>query len=419
MNSSAVLNLARMLGVDAPMLLNLDQKMSQATGKSGTLDFIFKENQKLVNEAFLKINGEKNADAFHVLGILRKTIFNHEIKFKNFLEKISGETVFEKLAVLAKKMVKFKKGYFLKKENIKKILLSRPPRHLMEYLGYRDINSLVEKEDLTECFSALRFIESNDWMHETFKEVYSNFTERDFEKREIEVKVLGKKWQEIAEKFVAKKHHNVSHLKEFGVIFLNPIAENIPGKFLRDFLLFLHYFHEIGFYSKLFKNCFDSQDFSEHFQSLLRGDVMGKSKIQKSEIAEWLIVQRYLNKENPNDQRLFMPRVNPESIHWLRGERDFAEYFKKNGEEDLAMWSDLGWVGAFFKRGDSEEFLSFDIEDNAMSVVSFMEGRGLEQFFTYHQKEAMWTRIFQKYAGGEENMERLLIENFDKGVIRF
>ncbi|HXF44168.1 MAG TPA: hypothetical protein VNK70_01755, partial [Candidatus Paceibacterota bacterium] len=60
---------------------------------------------------------------------------------------------------------------------------------------------------------------------------------------------------------------------------------------------------------------------------------------------------------------------------------------------------------------------SFDLEDNAMSLVSFMEGE--EKFFTYHQKEALWTRIFEAYAGGEEEMEKLLIENFDKGIIKF
>lgn len=403
--------LAKILGVENSILLNLDKIMSQATGKTGTLDFIFKENKKLFEKFFLKINGNKSA-----LATLRKMIFNQEIKLKNFLEKLPGENIFEKSIVLAKKMVKPQKGFFLKKENIKKILLSRPPERLMEYLNYKDVNSLVEKENLTECFSALRFTETNDWMHKTFKEIYSKFTPADFEEREIEVRVLGEKWRVIAEKFVAKKHHNVSHLKEFGVIFLNPISEDIPGKLLRDFLLFLHYFHEISFYSKIFRNYFDSPDFSERFQSLLRGDVREISDFKNG---EWLIVQRYLSKENPDDPRLRLPRVNPESLHWTRGERDFSEYFKKIGEADLAMWGNLSWVGNFLKRGAKENLVSLDIEDNAMSVAVFMEGRGLEQFFIYHQREAMWTRIFSEYVGGEENMERLLIENFDKGVIRF
>ena len=71
-------------------------------------------------------------------------------------------------------------------------------------------------------------MESDEWMHETFEVAYSGFTAADFEERPIEIKVLGKEWHEVAKQFVAKKHHNVSHLKEFGVIFLNPIQERTP-----------------------------------------------------------------------------------------------------------------------------------------------------------------------------------------------
>ena len=35
--------------------------------------------------------------------------------------------------------------------------------------------------------------------------------------------------REKRKKYVAKKHHNVSHLKEFGIIFLNPIAQTEEG----------------------------------------------------------------------------------------------------------------------------------------------------------------------------------------------
>ena len=46
-----------------------------------------------------------------------------------------------------------------------------------------------------------------------------------------------------------------------------------------------------------------------------------------------------------------------------------------------------------------------------------MEGK--EEVFNYHQREAMWTRLFMGYVGGEDEMEKLLIENFDTGIISF
>ena len=50
-----------------------------------------------------------------------------------------------------------------------------------------------------------------------------------------------------------------------------------------------------------------------------------------------------------------------------------------------------------------------------MSLVSSMEGK--HEHFSYHQREAMWTKIFAEYVGGEERLEKLITDNFDKGFI--
>src|SRR3989344_5002845 len=316
--------LGKVLGVDRLMLEGLDATMTERTGRPGVMARVAEENQKTIEATLIKLN-HKEASAAHVRSILRKTIFNHE----------------------------------------------------GELLRFSSVAEAIKKYDVTELFSSLRFVESDEWMHQTFDEVYSSFKPSDFEEREIEVRVLGPEWKEISEKFVAKKHHNVSHLKEFGIIFLNPVSENIPGKFLRDFALFLHYFHEISFYAKLFRQySADEATFADKLKSLLRGDV---PEIYKVMPGEWLIVQRYLYKVNHDDPRLFLPRVNPESIHWLRGERDLTLFRDESGKLDLSLWHDLDWVGGIFDHGD-EEVVSFDLEDNAMSLVSFMEGQD-ETFF--------------------------------------
>ncbi len=280
------------------------------------------------------------------------------------------------------------------------------------------MEEVLARYDVFEIWSALRFIETDEWMHETFDKIYQNIKLEDFEERNIQIKVLGEEWRDIAEKFVLKKHHNVSHLKEFGVIFLNPITENVPGKFLRDFALLLHYSHEINFYSKMFLMYGGDSDFSEKFKSLLRGDVEENGNLAglHDNKFNWLIIQRYLWKDDPNDPRLFVPRVNPESLHWARGERDLGLISGVGKKLDLNLWYNLDWVGGVFEDG-GDEVVSFDLEDNVMSAVSFAENK-IENL-TYHQREAMWTKIFSEYVGGEENMERLLMENFFNGVISF
>lgn len=414
--SNGVKKIAGILRINKKDLAELDAKMSEISD-GGVLDRLALENENIAEDALTKLNN-KDRSVNHVRGVLRKAIFSHEKNFLSFLAGVDGKTEFEKAANLSRNIAKVGKGFFLKREYAAEILKKSRPENLLKYLGYDDVGELLEKEDIFEAFSALRFVESDEWMHKAFEDAYSDFSASDFEERDIEIKVLGSQWYDIAKKFVAKKHHNVSHLKEFGVIFLNPIKMDIPGKFLRDFALLLHYFHEIEFYSKLFRKYSAEKDFALRLKSLLRGDVMKSvENVGGKNSVKWLIVQRYLWKEDPNDPRLIMPRVNPEAVHWARGERDLAEFGRRNADVGLELWGNMDWVGNFFKGALSEEFVSFDLEDNAMGLVSFMEGK--EEYFSYHQREAMWTKIFSEYVGGEEKMEKLIIDNFDKGMIEF
>ena len=407
--------LAHILDVDPIMLHDLDGVMTEKMGKSHVLERVHEELERSVRLAMETLNSGIHS-ASHIRSILRKTILLHEKQVMDFLEIIKGKDEFERASLLVKKIATAKKGFFLKKDFARKVLEMRKPENLLKYTHTENIEALLAKHDVLEVFSALRFVESNEWMHETFEKAYSMFTAADFEEREIEIRVLGPEWQAIAKQFVAKKHHNVSHLKEFGVIFLNPIRENVPGKFLRDLALLFHYTHEIEFYSKLFKRYSAMPNFSERLKQLLRGDVSDRTSLAPG---EWLIVQRYLFKENPKDPRLFLPRVNPESIHWTRGQRDlvvFTVVSEGDLKLDLRLWENLDWVACICAE-DKESVVSFDLEDNAMALASFMEGDDVN--FNYHQREAMWTKIFSEYAGGEKETERLLIENFDKGVITF
>ena len=407
-------DLGKILRVEPAFLESLNEAMSERIGRSDVLDNLVNENRMLIDNT-LGVLDPLHKPAEEVRKVLREKILRHEEQLINFVDGLKGKDEFEKAVAFAKSVTSVKRGFFLKKEFAEKILKKCPPENVLKHMGARSVEDLLKGQDVTEVFSSLRFLESDEWMHETFEKEYSNFTAKDFEERDIEVKVLGPEWQEVAKKFIAKKHHNVSHLKEFGVIFLNPIKENVPGKFLRDTALFLHYFHEISFYSKLFKKYIGGDNFSEKFKALLRGDVPETGELKE---AEWLIVQQYLWKKDPGDPRLFVPHVNPESMHWARGERDLTYFGALEPNIGLEGWHDLDWVaGAFEEKDGSESIISFDLEDNTMTLASFMEGE--DKNLNYHQQEAMWTKIFLEYAGGEEEMEKLLIENFDKGTITF
>jgi hypothetical protein len=408
--------LGDILEVSPVFLGELDDVMAEKTGKRGVLQKIAEENKNCIDKSLssFEVNGKS---APEIRDILKGLIFEHEKQLIKFINELDGKDEFEKATNFAKKAVRVKKGFFLKKDLAERILKESRPENLIRYMDVSSIDDLLPRYDVTEIFSSLRFLESDKWMHETFEKIYSRFTVNDFEEREIELRVLGPVWKDVAEKFVAKKHHNVSHLKEFGVIFLDPIRMNVPGKLLRDTALLLHYFHEIDFYSKLFRKYSQENNFAEMLKTLLRGDLPGKNKVEDG---EWLIVQRYLWKDNPRDPRLFLPRVNPESMHWRRAERDIAFFGALKPDIDLEFWHDFDCVAGLFESGDkneTKEIVSFDLEDNAMMLASAMEGD--TKPLIYHQRESMWTEMFCQYVGGEDNMEALLIEHFDQGVVKF
>lgn len=402
----------KILGVKALELERLETGMADLTSRRNVFQELKAENEGKIKTT-LKTLKVKKPSLEEIRSGLREAIFRNEKELLGVLHTMPGSNDFERAVALAPKIAKVGKGFFLKKSYATQILEKRPPINLLKFLNYQSVPEMLKYHDVTEAFSALRFMESDEWMHETFEEAYSRFTARDFEERAIELRVLGPEWHEVALKFVAKKHHNVSHLKEFGVIFLNPVKEDMPGKFLRDFALLLHYIYEVDFYAKLFRGYSEDKDFAEKFKAFLRGDVVEKESIKKG---EWLIVQRYLFKKDPADPRLLLPRVNPESLHWGRAERALAAFKPKGAPLGLKMWHNLDWVGQVFGNG-KEEFASFDLEDNAMSAVSFKEGKG--EFLRYHQTEALWTKIFSEYAGGEGKVEELLIKNFVKGLVVF
>ena len=234
------------------------------------------------------------------------------------------------------------------------------------------------------------------FLNNVFFKQYASLTADDFEERPVNIHVLSPKWVRVTEGFVKKKWHNISHLKELGVVFVIPVSLGIPGEILRMIALVLHYTHEIPFYSDMFRTIAkDANTFTYNLTSLLRGDVLDHP-MPTSDRSVWLVIQQYLAKTDEFDWRLHVPHINPEAMHWMRAERDLAEHF------GLSFWGDLDWVGDFYKDDvGNDTLVSFDLVDTVMSLVKEKE----RTKFLYHHEEALWNRIFVGYFG-EEGLEK-------------
>ena len=408
--------IAKLLRTDKHTLEKTCKYLESLTGKKDVLTKISEENDRLITDRLLTLGVSRDSSSSDIYDALISKIESDDFKIYNSFgtPNCENQSDCKTIGEIARRAVNPPKGYFLKLEKARELIVNIPPENIMKFLGYSSAKEMVAKEDIFEIFSALRFVEGSEWLNSTFFKQYENLKPEDFEEREIQIIALSEKWDAVSKKFVEKKKHNVSHLKELGVIFMIPALLGVSGEILRMFVMIMHYLYEIPFYSSVIKSISGYEErFSESLISLLRGDVT-EDRYGELEKSRWLIVQRYLAKDDMNDWRLFVPHINPESIHWMKAEENLF----KVGElmdgfaKDLKFWDGLGWVGNYFKdEGGVEVLVSFNIID---TIMSFVKQKEMIKY-SYHQEEAFWNKIFMEYLGRtglEEYSRKYLIQGY-------
>ncbi len=411
--------IAKILRVDKDTIRLLEERFGKITGKKNVIDKIVGENETEIRKRLDFLGLGRKITAKNIFDALISKI---EADDNQLFKALGSPSVivskdWQRVLEIAKDIANKPKGLFLKTEKAAKFLKNQPPLEIIKILNYGDVDEMLQKEDIFEIFSALRFVEGNEWLNKIFFKQYENLKPEDFEIREIKVLSLPERWTQIAQNFIKHKYHNISHLKELGLIYTLPLSLEISGETMRNFGLVLHYFNEIKFYSGLFeKFAADNNNFARNIIYLLRGDTIDEhlpQPVDEPDKSQWLIIQRYLAKDDENDWRLFMPHLNPEAMHWERAE----EMLVKTGESlnhfstDLVFWENLNWVGDYFDTETGIDVLvSFNLVDTAMSLVKEKE---LIKYL-YHHQEALWNKIFSEYFG-EEKMEESMKENIIKG----
>jgi len=415
--------IARILRTDKDVIKNVQDKLGKITGKSRMLDEICGDNEAIMLEKLIFLGLDKNSSAKQIFDALIEKINRDDKTLNSVLGnpchfEVGGcEKIIEAVSSVSGK----KDGFFIKKDKFIEILEKEPPKKILSALGYQSVSEMLKKEDWREVASALRFVEGAEWINMFFIRHYQDLSSSDFEIRPIEIIPISDRWKELAQKFVEKKYHNISHLKELGIIFVIPISLDIPGELIRTVALLFHYINEVSFYSDIFSAIGGSasggkkiinNNFFEDFSSLLRGDVIDSKDLIKE--GDWMVTQRYLAKDDENDWRLFYPHVNPEALHWEKAEKNVVELAKKYGlDGNFAFWAGLNWIGDYFPTDTGIEVLvSFNLIDTSMALVKKVEMIK----YLYHHQESLWNKIFSSYFG-EEKMEEMTKENITKGFI--
>jgi uncharacterized protein (TIGR00730 family) len=303
--------------------------------------------------------------------------------------------------------VKFNRTVFvLKREKAKEFLRKMPPKVLMEKLGYKTVDDMFEGEDFDEIYTALRFSEGGDWLND-YNELFKSVTPEDYEQRDLRIlKMDHAKYVDLAEHFVQKKLHNVTHTKEMGTIVVVPMhVKTMRGLVLKTLPLLLHYMNEVKLYSTFFKLKSKKPHFGKTVVETLIADPGTTSQMVGNRI-HWRVIQRYLgrHKEDSVEMVAFEPHVQPEDLHWRRAEELLYQI-----DPELEFWKDRDYV-AINHDNFPVAFNLFDVSF-AYSNKEPYEGR-----YAYHFRESLWNEIFVRYLGFK-NLAAQVLEQLDNDMI--
>ena len=298
-----------------------------------------------------------------------------------------------------------KSCWVLKYSVAKKLLKDMPPKHVMKHLGYKSIDSMLKREKIAEIYGALRFGESHEWL-ERFIKGYKHLSSSDFEKRDIEITMMdAKKWGTMTQSFVEEKKHNITHLKELGVIYILPIPiRQMQGITITILPLLIHYINEIRLYSAYFK----FQQVRPHFGGILVDTLISDPAhhaVMAGTHIHWRVLQRYYGRLKHNEHpEIFEPHVQSEDIHWRK-----AEEILYHIEPALKFWEDMDYVGQVYDGAP----LSFNLMDNVLSYCNSLE---YDERVTFHFRESLWNELMARYLG-QENLEREVLKQLDNDVL--
>lgn len=385
------------------------KQLEEATGKQGIDTKLIGDIIEKTHQATRTLGLDHGDTAGRELyGALLAKIEAHDEHLAHAIGGKDAEDV-QALLPLIKKAVETadvpKSCWVLKRSVAKEMLRAAPPPTIMKLLGYRSIDSMLKHEHLAEIYGALRFAESPEWLNK-FNEQYKSLKPSDFETREIEFVVMPlDRWGDIAEHFVAKKRHNITHLKELGVIMMLPIKlKTLPGITITAMPLLFHYINEIRLYSAFFKLQQVKKNFGEIFVTTLIADP-GKAAIMAGSHVHWRVIQRYFGKlENEYHPEIFEPHVQPEDLHWRKAEEALCKI-----DPELGFWRDMDYV-ARYEDGRPIPFNLMDVS------VGYCTNAPYEHRVIYHFRESLWNEIFMRYMG-KKVLEQQVLRQLNNDMI--
>jgi len=360
--------LSEIVGIREPLFSLTVRNLERASGQSShdvrlIADLIKQAHSKM------KVLGLDAADTKgeELYSALKARVVRDDqklIEILNVKNENNTGAVLKAIAVQVDKLDMPKQAWVIKKSAAKKLLHDTPPTKIMKHLHHSSVDSMLKRENLSEIYSALRFVESPAWL-KRFTKSYKSLKPSDFEIRDVEVIVLSaQRWGTVAEATVRKQRHHITHLKELGVVAILPSAHEVymPGIALLTLPLVLHYITEIRVYSSFFKLHQVKPHFGKIISEALQSDIHDVATMSGAPI-HWRVIQRHYAEASDKDHpEIFAPHVQPEDFYWKKAEE---QLFKL--DPDLSFWKDADGLAVL---GEDKKPISFNVIDNAMSTYT-------------------------------------------------
>ncbi len=401
--------ISELLGATEPMFSMAIKQLEDASGRPGvdvklTAEIIGQVFQKTAD---LKLDPKDTTgkELYAALLVRVKKDDENLAKVIGSSQKDSAEELLLKIKHAVEALNINKKCWVLKKSVAKIYLRKTPPKNIMKILGYRSVDSMLKNEDICEIFGALRFAESSSWL-KTFNNHYKSLKPTDFETRDIQIlRMPPEKWLKHTNNFVAKKLHNITHVKEMGIILILPTNNIIKdGLAITVMPLLVHYINEIRLYSSYFKLQQVKPNFAKIFIDTLNADPYNAA-IMAGQNIHWRVIQRYFGKlDKEHHPEIFEPHVQPEDLHWRK-----AESVMYDIDPRLAWWRDLDYVGIMH----SGKPVTFNLIDIAMS---YRNNYSYNERAVFHFRESLWNELFIRYMG-QKTLEHQILLQLDNSIL--
>lgn len=393
--------LSELLGAREPLFTLALRQLEEASGNPGAdirlIAEIKKKAKIKIAELGLDPNDTTGKELYH-------TLLARVQKDDGQLVKAIGGNITDDIGTLMLLMKKAIEGFdipkrcwVLRASVAKRLLKSMPPKRVMKLLGYRSVDSMLKRESVYELYGGLRFVESPQWL-KRFTALYKQVGPSDFESRDINIVLLSeKRWGVPAKLFVHEHGHNITYLKELGVIYMLPMPiRHLPGITITVLPLLLHYLNEIRLYGAYFKLQQVKPNFGRVLTEALASEPSAAAVMAGTEV-HWRVIQRYFGKPGRDyHPEVFEPHVQPEDLQWREPEEVLFQYGQR-----FKFWEGMNYVGVAYDKRP----ISFNLMDVAVSCLNRLE---YGEQALYHFQSDLWDELCTRYVGQSKLEEQVL-----------